>query len=216
MDLMSRLFPTVGLLVVLSGPFPAFAQLDAPTALSDFAGCSHHTCTWTRLSGQTLFHEGDLTYGPDFEGNGDFVLRRANKELLRTGLKDLSASTSVVWSDDKRSFAVTWSNGGAIGNFSVRVFHIDGDSATEWPATQQAFDIFKARHWCRTRGDNIQAYRWLPDSRALVLVLSVYPTSDCGKDLGHTEAYVVDAPTGNVKEHWGIRRLNAYMGLHPE
>ena len=144
------------------------------------------------------------------------MLRRGKKILFRTALADLSGSIRVVWSDDKKSFAITWSDGGAIGIFHVRVFHIDGDSVAEWPATQQAFDTFKALHWCKTRGDNIQAYRWLPDSKGLVLVLSVYPTGDCGKDLGHTEAYVVDAATGNIHQHWDIKQLNAYMRSFPE
>ena len=214
------LFPWVVLLIVLSSPSPVPAQLAAPTALSDFAGCSHHTCTWVPWSTHKTFKQGDLTYTVEVaksdDSGGDFVLRRAGKELLRTPLKDLSAGTSVVWSEDKRSFAVTWSDGGAIGNFHVRTFHIEGDLVTEWPTTQQAFDSFKARHWCESRGDNIQAYRRLPDSRGLILVLSVYPTGDCGKELGHTEAYVVDATTGNIRQHWAIKRLNAYMRSYPE
>jgi len=207
-------------LLSLSGPALTYAQLDAPTALSDFSGCAHHTCTWVPWSTHKTFKQGDLTYTVEVnsqdDSGGNFVLLRAGKELLHTPLKDLSASTSVVWSDDKKSVAITWSDGGAIGNFHVRVFHIEGSSVTEWPAVKQAFDTFKAQHWCKTRGDNIQAYQWLPNSQGLVLVLSVYPTSDCGKDLGHTEAYVVDASTGNIQQKWGISQLNAYMRSRPE
>jgi len=87
---------------------------------------------------------------------------------------------------------------------------------TELPAVQTAFAAFKKHHWCEARGDNVQAYQWLPDSSELVLVLSVYPTGDCGKELGHTDAYVVDAATGNVKQHWDAMRLNAFMRAHPE
>jgi hypothetical protein len=182
-------------LLSLSGPALTYAQLDAPTALSDFSGCAHHTCTWVPWSTHKTFKQGDLTYTVEVnsqdDSGGNFVLLRAGKELLHTPLKDLSASTSVV-------------------------FHIEGSSVTEWPAVKQAFDTFKAQHWCKTRGDNIQAYQWLPNSQGLVLVLSVYPTSDCGKDLGHTEAYVVDASTGNIQQKWGISQLNAYMRSHPE
>jgi len=67
----------------------------------------------------------------------------------------------------------------------------------------------------RVSRDNIQAYRGSGLSR-LILVLSVYPTGDCGKELGHTEAYVVDATTGNIRQHWAIKRLNAYMRSYPE
>jgi hypothetical protein len=210
----------VGLFFLLSIPAIVFAQLDAPGALSDFSGCAHHTCTWVPLVTHKTFKSGDLTYTVEVnekdEAPGDFVLQRAGKELLRTPLKELSASVSVVWSTDRRNFAVTWSNGGAIGGFNVRVFHVDANSVTELPATQMAFEAFKARHWCKARGDNIQAHSWLPDSRRLVLVLSVYPTSDCGRDLGHTEGYLVNAATGAIREHWDLKQLNEYLAAHPE
>jgi hypothetical protein len=186
------LFPIIGLLIFLCGSTPSLAQLDAPGALSDIEGCAHHTCTWVPGVIQKTFKQGDFDYTVEVNSKDDsggfFVLRHDGKELLHTPLKDLSASTSVVWSDNNKSFAVTWSDGGAIGNFHVRVFHIERNAVFEWPATRQAFESFKTAHWCKTRGDNIQAYKWLPDSRGLVLVLSVYPTGDCGKDLGHTEA----------------------------
>jgi hypothetical protein len=122
----------------------------------------------------------------------------------------------VVWSDDGNNLAVTWSDGGAIGNFHVRAFHIEGDAVTELPVTAQAFKAFKARHWCEARGDNIQAYNWLSESHSLILVLSVYPTGDCGKESGHTEAYVVDATTGDIKENWTLSRLKTHIKTHPE
>ena len=200
-------------ITILSSSAAALAQLAAPTALSDFSECSHHTCTWVPWSTNRTFQKGSLTYTVDGD---DFVIRRSGKELLRAPLKDLSASVSVVWSDDQTHFAVTWSDGGEIGGFHVRAFRVEGDSFIELLATQKAYDVFKAHYWCETRGDNIQAYKWLPDSRSLVLVLSVYPTGDCGKDLGHTEGYVVDAATGDILQHWGIRHLNAYMRAHPE
>ena len=196
------------------------AQLDAPTALSDFAGCRHNTCTWVPWSTHQSFRQGEFTYlvdnfRPDDTG-GDFVLNRGKQSLLRTELKDLSASVSVVWSPDRRSFALTWSNGGAEGGFNVRVFRIQDDSVRELPSTQKAFDDFRSRHWCEARGDNLQAYRWSRDSRQLVLVLSVYPTSDCGRQMGHTEGYLVDATTGQIKENWSASRLKAFIRSHPE
>jgi len=197
-----------------------FGQLDAPTAFSDFAGCKHHTCTWVPWDTHKTFKHGEFTYTVDNlkedDGGGDFVLRRGDRELIRTSLKDLSASISVVWSPNSHAFAVTWSDGGAIGNFYMRAFQIRGDSVAEMPATQQAFQNFKARHWCIPRGDNVQAYRWSADSRNLVLVLSVYPTGDCGKDLGHTEGYVVEASTGKIEQNWNVRQLNRYVRSHPE
>jgi hypothetical protein len=153
---------------------------------------------------------------PKEDTGGDFVMRRAGTELLRARLEGLSASVSVVWSTDNRNFAITWSLGGEIGGFHARAFHVEGDSITEFPVTRAAIDAFEERHWCEARGNNIQAHSWLPDSRTLVLVLSSQPTGDCGRDRGHTEAYLVDAPRGKILQRWGVKKLNAYMAAHPE
>jgi hypothetical protein len=142
------------------------------------------------------------------------VLSRHGKVLLQARLSDLSASTSVEWSDDDQSFAITWSDGGAIGGFHVRVFHLDGDSVVEWPATSRAWLDFKTRHWCRARGDNIQAFGWMKNTSDLLLVLSVYPTRDCGKEMGYTEGFVVDAATGEVRNRWNREQLAEYIRTH--
>lgn len=194
------------------------AQLDAPGAFDSFSGCAHHTCTWVPGAVNKTFTRGDLTYRVEThdDSGGTFILERGREQILRTDLKDLSASVSVVWSDDQRNFAITWSDGGAIGNFHVRAFRIGDDSVTELPAPKQAWAAFTSRHWCKERGDNIQAHSWYPDSQSLVLVLSVYNTGDCGKDLGHTEGFVVDATTGEIKAHWDMKELNTYLKSHPE
>lgn len=193
----------------------ASGQLAAPGALDSFAGCAHHTCTWAPLFDHRSFHEGDLSYKVE-TNSGTFVLMRNDKVLLRTQLEDLDASVSVVWSDNQKNFAVTWSDGGAIGGFHVRAFHVAGDRVSELPVVNRAFESFKARHWCEDRGDNVQAYGWLHGSRDLLLVLSVYPTGDCGKEMGHTEAYVVEGTTGQIREHWDLKQLKSYMRSHPE
>lgn len=218
-ELIEKVLRSVSLALAI-GSSAACAQLDAPTALSEYASCKHHTCTWVPWNTHKTFKHGEFAYTvdklKDNDEDGDFVLRRRDKVLLRTPLKDLSASVSVVWSPDSRSFAITWSNGGASGGFDVRVFQIRGDSAVELPAVGVAYEAFKARHWCPARGDNLQAYRWTSDSKELILVLSVYPTGDCGKQMGHTEGFVVDASTGRIIKNWNRHRLEAYVRSHPE
>lgn len=207
-------------LALAVGTAGANAQLDAPGAFDTFSNCLRHTCVWNPFSAHRTFHQGDLAYtvkaDDDSAKEALFQLRRGKKVLLSTPLKDLSASVSVVWSADGSHFAITWSDAGDIGRFHVLAFRIEGDSVTRLPATKQAWTAFTSRHWCKTRGDNIQAYGWYPESQALVLVLSVYPAGDCGKDLGHMEGFVVDAATGEIKENWDVKQLDAYMGGHPQ
>ena len=207
------------LLVVGTLPLLRDAQVDAPAALSDFGACSGDTCTWVpEFAKQKIYSRGNLTYlihVPPGEGGGTFVMRQGAKVLLTTQLKDLSASASVVWSQKSDWFAVTWSDGGAIGNFHTRVFHVLDDVVHEETLVKPAFQDFRSRHSCKERGENVQAYRWDADTTALVLVMSVYPTSDCGKEMGHTEGYFVRPADGIIVRHLDLAQLKAYMKAYP-
>jgi hypothetical protein len=199
----------------------ASAQLEAPTAISDlgYSSCSRDACLFVPDSEHPkVYHHADLSYTvevPPSDEGGRFVLRRANNVLLATGLRDLSASVLVVWSEKSDWFAVTWSDGGAIGNFHTRVFRIQGSQVSETKAVNPASREFQSRYYCKQRGDNVQAYGWDKDSGALVLVMSVYPTGDCGRDAGHMEAYFVRATDGTVLRHLPLAQLRAYMESHP-
>jgi len=192
-------------------------QLDAPTAISDrgYSKCSQNSCLFVPVDEhpKTYRHE-NLSYSVS-EG-GKLIVRNGQKVILSTVLKDLSASVFVTWSSRSDWLAVTWSDGGAIGNFHTRVFHIDGNSVRESDAVRLAFADFRSRHWCKARGDNVQAYGWDEKTGALVLVTSVYPTGDCGKDLGHMEAYLVNPTDGQIRQHMTLSEFNAYAKRHPQ
>jgi hypothetical protein len=76
------------ILLVFGGATLAPGQLPAPTAFNDFSGCAHHTCTWVPWSPHKTFREGDLSYSVEVtekdDDQGDFVLRRGQKLLIRT------------------------------------------------------------------------------------------------------------------------------------
>jgi hypothetical protein len=193
--------------------------LEAPMASSDFGACFHDTCTWVpQFSKRQIFERGDLAYSVRMRSNedgGTFVLRRDDKILLTTPLKDLSASVSTVWSSKSDWLAVTWSDGGAVGGFHTRVFHLVGDEVRETSATVIAFRDFRSRHSCKARGENVQAYRWDEATEGLVLVMSVYPASDCGKQMGHMEAYLVRPTDGSILQHFDLAQFNAYAKRYP-
>jgi len=192
-------------------------QLPAPTAISGFGytSCSHSSCLFVPDDQHPkAYRQGDLSYTVT-EG-GKFTLSRRQKGIFSTRLKDLSASVFVVWSERNDWFAITWSDGGAIGNFHTRVFQIAGDKVNEAESVKTAFSDFRGRHSCKARGDNVQAYGWDQETGALVLVTSVYPTGDCGKDLGHTEAYWVQPTDGAILRHLSLREFNLYAKSHPQ
>jgi hypothetical protein len=192
-------------------------QLPAPTAISDFgySSCSHSSCLFVPDDQHPkTYRQGNSSY--TVTESGKFTLSRERKVIFSTNLKDLSASVSVVWSETSDWFAITWSDGGAIGSFHTRVFHLVGEKVNEAESVGIAYDDFRSRHWCRTRGDNVQAYGWDKDTGALVLLTSVYPTGDCGKDLGHTEAYLVQPVDGAILRHLSLSEFNVYAKSHPQ
>jgi len=196
---------------------PGMCQLPAPTAISDFgySSCSSASCLFVPDDDHPkTYRQGNLSY--TVTGDGQFTLSREQRTIFSTRLKDLSASVFVVWSERNEWFAITWSDGGAVGGFHTRVFHIAGDKVSEAEAATNAFADFRSRYWCEPRGDNVQAYGWDKSTGALVLVTSVYPTGDCGKDLGHMEAYLVQPTDGAILKHLSLREFNAYAKSHPQ
>jgi hypothetical protein len=195
----------------------AAGQLGAPTAIRvrGYARCSRTSCLLVPDDEHPrTYRQGDLSY--TVMESGKFTLSRGRKTVLDTDLKDLNASVFVVWSANSDWFAVTWSDGGAIGQFHTRVFHISDGNVNEAESVKNAFADFQSRHLCKTRGDNVQAYGWNASPAALVLVTSVYPTSDCGKDLGHTEAYLVKPTDGTILRHLSLREFSMYAKSHPQ
>lgn len=145
---------------------------------------------------------------------GDFSIRRGTRIIYAFQVSDFSTNGEMLWSPDGQAFALNYSNGGAIGNFHVRVFSKRGDTITEVSsAIRPAVDDFKARHYCKSRGNNVRALKWLEDSKRLVLMTDVYPTGDCGSDLGHTEGYVIRIPDGKIERHLTLNQLKTFPGI---
>jgi hypothetical protein len=108
--------------------------------------------------------------------------------------------------------ALTYSDGGAIGNFHVRVFQLEGDVVTDVSKTiEGAVADFRARHYCKPRGNNVTALKWIEGD--LLLMTEVYPTGDCGPDGGHVEAYLVSVPDGKIQKHLTLEQLKSYPGV---
>jgi hypothetical protein len=148
----------------------------------------------------------------DEDGATFWFVRRA-KIIFSFKAKDLSAPGVWIAVDPHQNkFALTYSDGGAIGGFHVRVFQIDNDVVTDMSeVVQRAVADFKSRHYCKKRGNNVQALKWIKGD--LLLLTDVYPTSDCGPDLGHAEGYRVSVPEGKILEHLTRDQLRRYPGV---
>ena len=144
-------------------------------------------------------------------GRGSLLVLEGPKLLSRFTLKHLSAGVWLNWAPDSNAFFLMWSDGGAIGNFHVRVFRIHDHRVVELRTTKRAEAEFAKEHYCKSRGNNSFALRWPADSDSLVIASGVYPTSDCGNDLGLILAYVVRTDNGTIITRYSKSETEALM-----
>lgn len=126
-----------------------------------------------------------------------FTLSRNGRPLLHKTVVNVSNPNGWLGvSQDQQFFALNTSNGGATGGWSVSILHVTPTGTVEdlSSAMQVVSRDFSARHTCRTRGNNYQAMQWRRDNQ-LLITASVYPTSDCGNEMGYTEGYLLDPLT---------------------
>jgi len=146
--------------------------------------------------------------------NGKLLVRHGARTIGAFSLADLSSNAEVLWSPDGTAFALNYSDGGAIGGFRVKLYLLRAGKVTDASdALKGAQENFKSRHFCKDRGNNLIALKWLPDSSDLVLMTQVYPTGDCGPDLGHSEAYIVRIPEGKILRHLTLSQLQHLPGI---
>lgn len=158
---------------------------------------------------------------PTEDDGATFWFGRGKKEIFRFSTKDLSSQSVWIAVDHNRGLrgthdqayiALTYSDGGAIGGFHVRVFLIDGNGVKDVSRSiDGAVADFKSHHYCKTRGNNVTGLKWIRGS--LLLLTEVYPTGDCGSDLGHIEGYLVSVPEGKILEHFTLNQLKHYPGI---
>jgi len=130
------------------------------------------------------------------DGNFEIVVDAAVISRLR--LPDIECNIEVGWSPDSSQFFISYSDGGAAGGFHVYLYRLNGTALTKSRIPAAVAKDFKAKHWCKTRGNNLFFLNWTPDSKIGFLVAEVYPASDCGEEMGLYRGYVVNLDNGRI------------------
>lgn len=183
--------------------------------LRDIAKLSYNECKFSLLDApQSLIvgHISDLTvegrYANGSENHATFTFARSGHAVGKIDIDDLyNPNGWFTVAPDSKAFAITWSDGGAIGNFHTRVFVITprGKIEEQSAPVRIVMQDFESHHYCKARGDNFLAVRWLTPHE-LLLEASVYPTSDCGSDLGYTDRYAVRLTSGQIEQKVHVRQ----------
>jgi hypothetical protein len=113
----------------------------------------------------------------------------------------------VLWATDSQAFAVTQSDGGWVGSWSVAVYRVTPTQLQRVDVTMQAAIDFNRRTaskrsaGCSIEEGNFGALAWRDGSRSLALIAEAPPhSSDC--DLGRLHGYLVDAHTGALRARY--------------
>lgn len=142
-------------------------------------------------------------------GGAIFIIKRSGNVIFRKEVSDMENPNGWLGvSDDLHSFAINTSNAGAAGGWSIAILRLreDGTIADLSNSVQAVEKDFSARHSCETRGNNYEAIQWRSKDQLLISA-SVYPTSDCGKEMGYTEGYVLDVTTGKIITRMSEREM---------
>lgn len=139
--------------------------------------------------------------------DGNLSIYSADTLLSTITLDDISAGTFVKWAPDSNAFYVMWSDGGMIGAYHVRAFRVLNDRAIESMAPKAVETDFARHHYCEARGNNLYAIKWMHGSKDLLLQPEVYPTGDCGPQLGFTSGYLADLDTAELKQRYTAAQM---------
>jgi hypothetical protein len=130
--------------------------------------------------------------------NGSFGVFVGQKQIRRLKY-DAEADVEIGWSPDSTQFFITYSDSGAAGGYHAHLFRIsEKQQLIESNLPQIAFKDFKSQHYCTPRGDNLYFVGWSLDSRQAFMVAEVYPTSDCGQEMGIAAGYLMDVVSRTI------------------
>ncbi len=123
----------------------------------------------------------------------------------------LYSLAEVLWAPDSKAFALTSSDGGWVGSWSVVVYRVRGRDLEKVNIAEQAFAEFGKRTVARTRDceveePNIGAVAWLDGSSRLLVLAEAPPHSSCC-DMGHLQGYALEVPTGKILARYSQAEL---------
>jgi hypothetical protein len=103
-------------------------------------------------------------------------------------------NAEVAWSPNSQSFFVTYSDGGAVGQYHVLVYHFEKDRLSSFEPVRNGTRFFKTNCFYPEE-PNVGAIRWGPDSRTLLIAVEVPPHSSCA-NMGTFRAVEITLPKG--------------------
>jgi len=111
-------------------------------------------------------------------------------------------NAEAVWSSDSKAFFVTYSDGGNVGTYHVKVFYATDVGLRVIEPVPNGRRLFAPTCFDPER-PNVAAIRWMgTDSSRLLIAVEVPPHSSCAS-MGTFRAFEIGLPEGNVLSRYG-------------
>ncbi|MBV8115272.1 MAG: hypothetical protein JO300_11050 [Silvibacterium sp.] len=178
--------------------------------------------------GHLVFHaDPKPDSDPDSKGAPDYFVTRDGKRL--EGEIEPEVDPEMAWSPDSKAFFITWSDGGAVGTFSVYVYLIDGgevrkvdldkpvrdDIARTYPpcipadgiqscSEEEKKAMVQDHDWV-----NVAGMKWMGGSDRLLVVGNVPDSSRYGANMGKWLGYEIEVPSGKILKRYSRREFRS-------
>ncbi len=114
-------------------------------------------------------------------------------------------NAEVLWAPDSSAFTVTYSDGGAVGDYLVELHYVDQSGLRKVDPTKMVKRDFMARPLAcggPREEPNLAVVRWGDDSKSLYIAAEVQPHSVCDS-MGTFRLYKVSLSRGRILASWG-------------
>lgn len=134
------------------------------------------------------------------------VTVRAKGKEYRTRIGDL-VDSEVEWSPDSKTFFLTYSDGGNIGRFHVKIVYVGSSGLRETEPIPDGRKLLVPNCYSPEE-PNVGAIRWMGSTLRLLIAVEVPPHSSCAS-MGTFRAYEITVPGGKVLKQYGQLRAKA-------
>jgi hypothetical protein len=137
---------------------------------------------------------------PDADENHTVLVRVAG-HVYRTKIGAL-VNAEAAWSSDSKAFFVTYSDGGLVGTYHVRVIYVTNSGLRVVEPVPNGRRLLRPTCF-GLEVPNVGAIGWVgQDSNQLAIAVQVPPHSSCAS-MGTFKAFVIRIPAGSVVSEYG-------------
>ena len=134
----------------------------------------------------------------------------ANGHTYKTSIGSW-VNAELAWSPDSQAFFVTYSDGGNVGTYHVKVFYVSDSGLRIVEPVPNGRTLFKPTCF-DPEWPNVAAIKWLEnDSSRLLVAAQVPPHSSCAS-MGTFRAFEISLPEGAIVSRYGQIEAKSSFG----